>query len=188
MNKTIAKFMLSDFAKNYDYDVEYLEHMAEVSPGAFYRYLLCTPFATYRKKAPGQVYLVAKMVATKHFDCGPCLRLVINMAREAKLEDGIIHAALAGNESDVPEDMVIGMRYANAVVDQNAAELIDLEAQIVQRWGEAALTEMAIAVAFAAFFPILRRGLGHAHSCEPVMKELASLAASDKQGLSADAL
>lgn len=179
MNKTIAKFMLSDFSKSYDYDVQYLENMAAVSPGAFYRYLLCAPLAAYRKVAPEEIYLIVKMVATKQFDCGPCLRLTINMARQAKLEDGLIHAVLLGNENDVSDDVVLGMRYANAVVKQSAAELLDLEAQIVQRWGEATLTEFAIAVAFAAFFPILRRGLGHAHSCEPVMQELAKLAATD---------
>lgn len=180
MNKMIAKFMLSGFAKSYDYDVGYLEHMAEVSPGAFYRYLLCAPFTSYRKKAPGQAYLVAKMVATKHFDCGPCLRLVINMGREAKLEDRIIHAVLEGDESELPEDLTIAMRFANAVVDRNVAELADIETQIVERWGEGALTEFAVAVAFAAFYPILKRGLGHAHSCEPVMHELATLATAER--------
>lgn len=175
MHKAIAKKLLSGFAKNYDYDVEYLEHMADVSPGAFYRYLLCSPLATYRKKSPARAYLTAKMVSTKHFDCGPCLRLVINMAREAGMEDKLIHAALMGNESDLPQDMVLGMRYATAVVQKESTTLLEQEAQIVERWGEAALNEMAVAVAFAAFFPILRRGVGHAHSCEPVLNELAEL-------------
>jgi len=179
MHKRIAKFMLSDFAKSYDYDVGYLEHMAEVSPGAFYRYLLCTPFATHRKKAPPKSYLITKLVATKYFDCGPCLRLVINMAREAKIDDKLIHAALLGNESELPEDLVVARRYAIAVTEQDAAALLSLEEKIVQRWGEGALTEMAVAVAFAAFFPILRRGMGHAHSCEPVIQELTKLLATE---------
>ena len=179
MHKSIAKFMLSGFAKNYDYDVGYLEQLAETSPGAFYSYLLCTPLATYRKRAPENIYLIAKLVATKHFDCGPCLRLVINMAREAEIDDRLIHSALLGMEDGLPEDLVIARRYALAVTEQDVTSLMSLEEKIVQRWGEGALNEMAVAVAFAAFFPILRRGMGHAHSCEPVIQELANLLASE---------
>ncbi|MCG8415540.1 MAG: hypothetical protein MI746_15095 [Pseudomonadales bacterium] len=175
MSKAIASYLLSDFANNYGYDVGYLENMADVSPGAFYRYLLCTPLSRYRSKAPLQPYMLAKMVATKHFDCGPCLNLVINMAREVKLDDKTIHAALTEDVSALSDEEALAVRYANAVINQDAVALKDSEMQIVDQWGEKALTDFAIGVAFAAFYPILRRGLGHAHSCEPVMKELERL-------------
>lgn len=176
MNKAIASHLLSGFSEKYGYDVGYIENMADVSPGAFYRYLLCTPMSQYRNTAPLRPYMVAKMVATKHFDCGPCLNLCINMSREAKLDDETIFAVLTGNTESLTEDDALAMRYANAVVEQDGATLKSAEIEIVQRWGEAALIDFAISVAFAAFYPILRRGLGHAHSCEPVMKELEQLA------------
>ena len=172
MNKSIANYLLADFSKRYDYDVGYIENMAEISPGAFYRYLLCTPLSSYRKTVPAKPYLLAKIVATRHFDCGPCLKLAINMAKESGLDDRKIDAAL----SDIPEllsaDEYLATQYARAVVEQDAALLVELEGQIISRWGEAALTDFAIAIAFAAFYPILRRGLGHAHSCEPILKEV----------------
>ena len=179
MNKSIASYLLSDFKKKYSYDVGYLENLADVAPGAFYRYLLCTPLSSYRSEAPLGPYMVAKMVATKHFDCGPCLNLVINMAREVKLDDKTIHAALTGSMGALSDDEALAMQYSNAVLEQNAVALKELEMQIVNRWGEKGLTDFAIAVAFAAFYPILRRGLGHAHSCEPVMKELEKLVSHD---------
>lgn len=175
MNKAIASYLLSDFKNKYGYDVGYLEHMAEISPGAFYRYLLCTPLSSYRTEAPLEPFMVAKMVATKHFDCGPCLNLIINIAREAKLDDKTIHAALTHNSSPLSADADLAMRYANAVIEQDAPVLQELEGEIVQRWGERALNDLAIGIAFAAFYPILRRGLGQAHSCEPVMQELEKL-------------
>jgi len=179
MNKAIASYLLSGFANRYDYDVSYLENMAEISPGAFYRYLLCTPMSQFRKKAPLRPYLLAKMVATKHFDCGPCLNLVINMAREANLEDKTIHAALSGRGHSLSDDDALAVHYAAGIVNQDAVSLKDAEIRIIERWGEAALVDLAIAVAFAAFYPIMRRGLGHAHSCEPVMRELEKLASME---------
>ena len=176
MNKAIASYLLSDFANQYDYDVNYLENMANVSPGAFYRYLLCTPLSRYRKKAPLRLYMLVKMVATRHLDCGPCLNLSINMAREVKLDDKTIHAALTGNSNALSENDALAMQYANAVMEQDDAALKDAEMRIVGQWGEAALIDFAIAAAFAAFYPILRRGLGQAHSCEPVLQELEKLA------------
>ena len=175
MNRMIAKHLLSGFAKAYDYDTEYLEKMADVSPGAFYRYLLCTPLGTYCRHAPPESYLIAKLIATKHFDCGPCLELVLNMARQAKIDDELLYAALIGDENRLPENMVIARRYALAVIEQDASALWSSEEWIVEHWDEAALTDMALAVAFAAFYPLLRRGLGHAHSCQPVVHKLESL-------------
>jgi hypothetical protein len=174
MNKAIAKYLLSDFSSRYGYDVGYIENMADISPGAFYRYLLCTPLSSYRKEVPAKSILLAKVVATRHFDCGPCLQLAINMAREAGVADQTIHGALTGTRERLSDDEQLATQYATAVVEQNAIELVDLEKLIVARWSEAALTDFAVAIAFAAFYPILRRGLGHAHSCDPVIKELAA--------------
>ncbi len=38
----------------------------------------------------------------------------------------------------------------------------------------AAVTDLALAVAFGAFFPTMKRGLGYAQSCEPVLQELVA--------------
>ncbi|GAB5500481.1 MAG: hypothetical protein PsegKO_27920 [Pseudohongiellaceae bacterium] len=172
MNRKIAKFLLAGFAKKHDYDVKYLENMAAVSPGAFYRYLLTAPLAAYRKQVPGRVYFSARMIATKHIDCGPCLRLVINTAREAGVDASLLRAVLTDNVTVIPDDVALGINYANAVMTKDAVRIVELNKQITQRWGEAALTDLALAVAFAAFFPTLRRGLGHAQSCESVIQEL----------------
>ncbi len=174
MKRAFAKLILRRFSRRYEYDVTYLQEMAHVAPGAFFSYLLTAPLTRYRKAAPKDAYYTAKLVATRRFDCGPCLRLVVNMAREAGVDESTLRSVLGGNEEQVSDGVRLAMRYANAVIDQSAAELAELGETVASRWGQAAVTDLALAVAFGAFFPTMKRGLGYAQSCEPVLQELAA--------------
>lgn len=170
--KSIAKLLLGRFSRRYEYDVSYLHELAEVSPGAFVRYLMSAPLAQYRKTAPVDAYFAAKMVATRRADCGPCLRLVTNMAREAKIDEATLESVLRNQPDGLNENVQLAMRFATAVIDQDAVEVTETHDLIVKRWGQAAITDMSLAVTFGTFFPMLKRGLGHAQSCEPITKML----------------
>ena len=39
-------------------------------------------------------------------------------------------------------------------------------ARIRSEWGESALVEASVAAAYAVTFPIVKRGMGHAHACD----------------------
>ena len=172
--KTFAKMILGRFSRRYDYDVSYLHELAEVSPGAFVRYLMIAPLGQYRKAAPIDAYFAAKMVATRRADCGTCLKLVAKMAREANVDQTTVMSVLRDEPDGVSDDVQLAMRFANAVIDQDAVEVAETHQAIVERWGKAAATDMSLAVTFGTFFPMLKRGLGHAQSCEPITYELVA--------------
>lgn len=173
MMKWIANLVLPRFSRRYQYDMTYMHEMAENAPGAFFGLLLTAPVAQYRKAAPKEVYFAAKLVSTRRADCGPCLKLVVNMAREAGVAESTLISILS-EDDQVSDHVRLGMDFATAVIDQSAVELAGLKQSVIDQWGRAALTDLSLAVAFGAFFPTLKRGLGHAESCQPVLRSLTA--------------
>ena len=175
--KAFANWLMGTFARRYDYDVSYMGEYAEASPGGFLRYLFSAPFSQYRKRAPKHVYFAAKVVSTRRSDCGPCLRLVYNMAKEAGIDEAVLRAALqddvtALNDRNQAEEVDLAIRYANAVLDHDLITVAEVGEAILSRWGRPTLNEIAGAIAFGQFFPTFKRGLLHAQACEPVLAEL----------------
>lgn len=175
--KAFANWLMGSFARRYDYDASYMGEYAEVSRGGFLRYLMAAPFSQYHKRAPKHVYFTAKVVATRRSDCGPCLRLVYNMAKEAGLDEAVIRCALQDNVTGIDdrtraEEVDLAIRYANAVLDHDLVAVSEVGEAILNRWGRATLNEIAGAIAFGQFFPTFKRGLMHAQACEPVVAEL----------------
>ena len=149
---TLAKLLLGRFSRRYDYDVRYLYELAQQSPGAFRRYLLIAPLAQYRKAAPASAYYAAKMVATRRADCGPCLNLVVQMAREDHVDEPKLQAILNEELNLLDDDTRLAVRYAGAVIDQAELELLEIRQTMIDRWGQAAAAEMSLAVTFGTFF------------------------------------
>ena len=177
--RAFANWLMGSFARRYDYDASYMGEYAEASPGGFLRYLLAAPLTQYHKRAPKPVYFVAMIVATRRSDCGPCLRLVYTMAKDAGVDEAVIRAALqddvAGlNDHDLAEDVDLAIRYANAVLDHDLTTVAEVGEAILNRWGRPTLNEIAGAIAFGQFFPTFKRGLLHAQACEPVLAELVA--------------
>ena len=177
--KAFANWLMASFARRYDYDASYMGEYADASPGGFLRYLLAAPFSQYQKRAPRHVYFAAKIVATRRSDCGPCLRLVYNMAKEAGIDEAVLRAALQDNVTGLndrvqAEEVGLAVRYANAVLDQDLPTVGELGEAILDRWGRPTLNEIAGAIAFGQFFPTFKRGLLHAQACEPVLAELVA--------------
>ena len=117
--------LLRNFAKRYDYDVGYVEEMNDAAPGTLWRYLVGSVFGQYRRAAPIEVYYAAKVTATKAADCGPCLRLVSNMAIEAGVDEATLAAILREDLDALDEATGLSVRFANAVSERDAKAEID---------------------------------------------------------------
>ena len=61
----------------------------------------------------------------------------------------------------------------------NAAELPELTEQMRERHGDTTLYGLAIAINAGQFYPLLKRSMGHAVTCEPVVRDY--LAATKKE-------
>src|SRR5690606_32409891 len=64
---------------------EYLGRMGETSFRGFLKFLLFFPLAAHRRKTDPSLLHAARIVATLHEDCGPCVQIAVNAA----LDDGM---------------------------------------------------------------------------------------------------
>ncbi|MEM9620373.1 MAG: hypothetical protein AAF993_01905 [Pseudomonadota bacterium] len=157
------KYAISKFAKRYDYNVDYLHAMEASAPGSLWRYALTAPLAQRRTTVPPQAYFAAKLIAARQQDCGPCVQLVINMAREAGVNEQTLLDVLAEDDGLLSEDALLAVQFSRGVLAGVADP--DVAAAVTRRWGQGALVDLSLAVAFGGFYPVLKRGLGYAQSC-----------------------
>ncbi len=146
--------------------MDYLRHVVDVSPGAFARFAAIMPFANSRKVLPVDAWFVAQVVAAKREDCGPCLQITVNLARQAGVSPDVLRAALDGRLDELPEDLSEVARFAAAIAKATDDE--GLRSSLTDRYGERGVIELAFAIASARIPPTVKRALGFARSCRDV--------------------
>ncbi len=147
--------------------LDYLRHILRVSLRSFFTFARIVPISEHRKVLPPEPYYVARMVATRDADCGTCLQIEVNLARREGVAPELLRAVLDRETSALPAELAEVYRFAEAVVEASGAEE-ELRPALTTRWGEEGVVELAIAIAVARFFPIVKRGLGYAKSCRLV--------------------
>lgn len=173
------KAALEKFGRRYDYDTTYMKELVDLDTGGGVKLALASPFLLHRFGAPKEAYFAAKLRSTMRADCGPCLQLVAKMAQEAGVGADTLLPAL-GKGQGSPE-VALAVRFADAVID-DAADLPEVMEAVRARFGKQAQAGLATAVVAGQFYPLLKRGLGHAQSCAPVMATLlAPRAREDRQ-------
>lgn len=158
--------LFRQFGAKYGYDTTYLQQMAKAYPGKAWLYFLAAPFSLHRSYAPATAYFAAKLQSACLSGCGPCVRLVLAMAREAGVEPHQLRAVLIKDIDQMNAETLLGYRYAIAV-HQQAPDLFTIIRDIEVLYGSRGLWDMALAVAYGQFYPMIKRGLGVAVACEP---------------------
>jgi alkylhydroperoxidase family enzyme len=102
--------------------VEYLRHIVRVSLRAFFKLLRVIPLATYRRRLPLDALHVARLAAVRAADCGTCLQITANLAKQDGVPLEILRAAVAGNPGALPPQMAEVFRFAEAVARASGAE------------------------------------------------------------------
>ncbi|MDR9780658.1 hypothetical protein [Rhizobium redzepovicii] len=161
------------FGARYDYDVGYMEDLAELSPGGFAKLALLTPFTQERFGVPAAPYYAAKFIAARTAGCGPCAMLVVRMAEEAGVSAQQLASIARPGSADA--DMRLAADYATAVL-ANSFDLADMIETARSRFGEKGLWGLASAVAAGQFYPTLKRGVGAALSCDLLPAEFREVA------------
>ena len=147
--------------------VDYLRHIVDVSPAAFLRFASIMPFANSRKVLPTEAWFVAQTVAAQKEDCGPCLQITLNLARQSGVDAALLQSTLDGKSEELSPEMDDVYRFSKSVVDQsNEADLI--RESLRERYGDLGLIELAYAIASSRIPPTVKRALGYAQSCSIV--------------------
>jgi alkylhydroperoxidase family enzyme len=151
--------------------IDYLRHVACTSLRAFFKFALFTPLAAHRRALPADAYHVARLVATRHEDCGTCVQIEVNLALRHGVAPVILRAAVDRRPDELPAPLADVYRFAEAVVEAGGAEG-EWRERVRAHYGEEALVEMALGIAAARVFPTTKRALGYATSCALVRVEV----------------
>jgi hypothetical protein len=151
--------------------VDYLHHVVDVSPAAFLRFCSIMPFANSRKLLPKEAWFVAQVVASQNEDCGTCVQITVNLARQSGVDPGLLRAVLAGNCHEMSSEMVEVLEFTKAVIHATGDEA-DLRETLRKRYGDRGLIELSYAIASSRIPPIVKRCLGYAKSCSVVPVEV----------------
>lgn len=157
------------FERHFGYDAGYMHHITDLDSMAGFRLGMTSDFLRSRFGADPRMVAAAKLTSVTDADCGPCLRLAAQTAREAGLSAGEIAAILDGETGDPGMDLAIA--YARAVAGK-APEAIELGEEVRRKHGDHTLAALAVAVVAGQFYPMLKRGLGEAQACENVLASL----------------
>jgi hypothetical protein len=147
--------------------VDYLRHVVDVSPAAFVRFCSILPLANSRKVLPKDAWFVAEIVTLQHEDCGTCLQIGVNLARQAGVDPALLRATLDGNCDDMPQEMVDVLRFTKSVITASDDDE-SLRETIRRRYGDRGLIELSYAIASSRIPPTVKRCLGYAKSCSLV--------------------
>lgn len=148
------------------------------SKSAAFKFALFLPMARHRTAVPASAYNVARIVAIKIEDCGPCTQTVVNQSLADKVAPSIIASAIGDRPEELPTDEALAFRFAEAIL-QKSHDLADLSDEVVQRWGKQGLIDLAFAISSTRIFPTVKRALGYGEACQlielngahlPVMK------------------
>ena len=151
--------------------LDYLRHILDVSVSAFLRFASFMPLANSRKTLPKEAWFTAQLVALQKVDCGTCLQIGVNLARESGVSPQLLRAVLDGRLEDLPAELVDVFHFTQQVVTATGDE-DELRETLRQRYGECGLIELAYAIASSQIPPTVKRCLGYARSCRLVHVEV----------------
>jgi AhpD family alkylhydroperoxidase len=116
-----------------------------------------------RPREPHAAHLAALGAAT-HDDCGTCVQIHINLARADGVAEDMLRRAVTGEAATLPAPFADSFRFGAAAAANDPA-MHDLRERLVQSLGKEAVIELGVSIAFARFYTVLNRALGHARSC-----------------------
>lgn len=174
MLKKLSKVLLSRNEKRLGASLDYAHKIAESDTGLFLRYAKIFGFLDPRKHLPADAYHTARLCGALTADCGTCVEIEINLAREAGLETALIRDLIANNyEALTPELKAVAELASMVTRHQDAPEAREVVSSF---YGLNGLIEASYAMNGAALLPSIKRAMGYATGCDiEVMRNLMAL-------------
>lgn len=167
MLKPLYRSMIRAFGRRYGYDVGYMLHMLDASPGVMRPFNALSTLSGYRKVTPVNAHLAARLLGALHEDCGPCVQLTVDMAREAGMPEDQIKAVLTGEDAAMSPDTELGYRFASTLLSQSDGLEAAREA-VREAYGDAGVVELTLATQVIRLFPLVKAGLGYGKTCNRI--------------------
>ncbi|MBC8073184.1 MAG: hypothetical protein IAG13_32985 [Deltaproteobacteria bacterium] len=164
MLKWLLHRKLRAFERDHAYDASYMHEVLDTDLGAFMKFGLATSVGSYRKDCPLAAHVAAGLTSSMHADCGPCTQLGVGLALQAGVAPATVAAIIAGDETAMPHDAALAVRFARAVI-AHAPEADAYREEITRLWGPRAVLSLAYAVIAGQLYPTLKYALGHGKAC-----------------------
>ena len=144
--------------------LDYLREIAANAPAMFRLLGRVSQIGRSLKPVDRHAGHMAALGAAMHDDCGTCVQIHVNLARHDGVPEDVLRRAVQGEAGTLPERLALSFRFGEAVA-ANDPEMHELREKLEAELGKRAVIEMAIGIAFARFYPTVKRALGHAKSC-----------------------
>lgn len=164
MLKFLIGRRLDDLERELGASLDYARHILRLSLTDFLDFGKLIRLAGRRGVLPADMRAVAGLVATRAEGCGSCVQMGVNQALAAGVAPELLRAACQDRVEALPPDVALAHRFTVAVLG-HAPEADALRAQLRERFGERAPTDLALIIAAARSFPTIKRTLGYATPC-----------------------
>jgi len=122
MLRWFLRRLLNAEEKKLGESVDYLRHVVDVSPAAFLRFASILPLANSSKALPKDAWFTAQVVAVQHADCGTCVQITVNLARQAGVSPSLLRAIADGNVDELPPELADVYQFTEAVMTASGDE------------------------------------------------------------------
>ena len=166
MLKVLMHKMINGFESRYAYDASYMHEINSVSASATIRLMMLSGMTNF-KGSDRSIWGGAALAATLHGDCGPCAQLIVDRLLEQGLDARELTACVDNDWSNAAVTG-LGFRFARATLN-NQQDLDSLRSEILKNHGESALVAASFASVSYPVYPLLKRALGSAESCQSLV-------------------
>lgn len=174
MLRRLMKRLVPALEKRLGVRLEYMRRMADSAPGALWRFGLFMPLAGYGRVVPPRLLHLARLGATLAADCGECVEITMNVARQEGVAPDVLRAGLVRDEDVLSVVELDALDYGAAVAAGDPRS-DTLRRALAAEFGEEGIIELSIAVATAQLFTTVKLGMGLNQACD--VGRLSELAA-----------
>lgn len=161
---------LAAFERRWNFPMDHLRDLLRLSRRGFRAFLRAANLAALNDGVAPAPLAVARLVALRAEDCGPCVQLSVDMALAEGVDAALLAAALRDDAPALQRldaQAALAHAFARGWVD-DAADLDARREAARQAFGDRGLATLLLAMIGARLFPQLKRGLGHASACRLV--------------------
>ena len=147
---------------------DYARAMHRASPTSTWTMLKLQKIGRFRKACPPAAAHAAHIAAALCEDCGPCVQIAVNLAREDGVPAETLRALIDRRFATVDAGTADAFLFGEAVAKSDPAAN-ELRERLQARYGEKAIVDLAIGIAIARTWPAMKRAMGHAQCCQRVV-------------------